>query len=92
MYRAGQKEIDAVAEVIRSGKLFRYREGGECARFETRYAETLGAKYVCITSSGSTALAALAMLAAILLIAHNRYQRTTGGRCGGGHTHRRHIQ
>ena len=58
MYRAGQKEIDAIAEVIKSGRLFRYRDGGECGRFERRYAQTLGVKYVCMTSSGSTALAA----------------------------------
>jgi dTDP-4-amino-4,6-dideoxygalactose transaminase len=58
MYRAGQKEIDAIAKVIKSGRLIRYREGGECNRFEKRYGEMLGAKHVCLTSSGSTALAA----------------------------------
>jgi dTDP-4-amino-4,6-dideoxygalactose transaminase len=58
MYRAGQREIDAIAKVINSGKLFRYGADCECGRFEKRYAEMLGVKYVCMTSSGSTALAA----------------------------------
>ncbi len=58
MYRAGKKEIDAIARVIKSGALFRYHKGGECERFEKRYAKVLGVKHVSMTSSGSTALAA----------------------------------
>jgi dTDP-4-amino-4,6-dideoxygalactose transaminase len=58
MYRVGQKEVDAVAKVLLSGKLFRYHKGGECARFEERYAEALGVKHVVMTSSGTTALTA----------------------------------
>jgi dTDP-4-amino-4,6-dideoxygalactose transaminase len=54
----GQKEVDAVARVLLSGKLFRYHEGGECVRFEKRYGETLGVKHVVMTSSGTTALTA----------------------------------
>jgi dTDP-4-amino-4,6-dideoxygalactose transaminase len=54
----GQKEVDAVAKVLLSGKLFRYHEGGECARFEERYADFLGVKHVAMTSSGTTALTA----------------------------------
>ncbi len=42
MYVAGQEEIDAIARVIRSGALFRYGVGGECDRFEERYARYLG--------------------------------------------------
>ena len=41
MYEIAQKEIDAVAKVIRS-----YHAGGECERFEKRYAKYLNAKNV----------------------------------------------
>ena len=58
MYRVGQKEIDAIAKVLRSGKVFRYNIGGECGRFERRYAKYLGVKHVMMTSSGTTALTA----------------------------------
>ena len=58
MYRAGKKEVDAVAKVLLSGKLFRYQIGDECARFEKRYAKYLGVKHVIMTSSGTTALTA----------------------------------
>ncbi len=46
MYEIGQKENNAVAKVIRSGKMFRYHAGGECERFEKRYAKYLNAKNV----------------------------------------------
>ncbi len=42
MYIVGQEEIDALAAVIETGALFRYGVGGECDRFERRYAEYLG--------------------------------------------------
>src|SRR5882724_10354955 len=58
MYRIGQPEIDSVARVINSGKLFRYHQGGECERFEKRYAKFLRVKNVGLTSSGTTALTA----------------------------------
>ena len=60
MYQVGQPEIDAVAAVIRSRKLFRYqgRTESACARFERRYARYLGARHVRLTSSGTTALTA----------------------------------
>lgn len=58
MLRAGQKEIDAVAAVIQSKKLFRYGEGSQCARFEQRYGEFVGVKHVMMTSSGTAALVA----------------------------------
>jgi len=38
--------------------LFRYRDGGQCGRFEKRYAKFLGVKHVGLTSSGTTALTA----------------------------------
>ena len=41
MYIVGEEEIDALAKLIRSGKLFRYGVGGECDRFEARYADHL---------------------------------------------------
>jgi len=58
MFEIGSKEIDAIAKVIRSGKMFRYHPGGECERFEKRYAKFLGVRHVCVTSSGTTALSA----------------------------------
>ncbi len=58
MYKIGQKELDAIGEVLFSGKVFRYGVGGACANFETRYAQYLGVKHVLMTSSGTTSLAA----------------------------------
>jgi dTDP-4-amino-4,6-dideoxygalactose transaminase len=58
MYIAGQEEIEAVAKVVQSGKLFRYLPDSECNRFETRYAEFLGVKHFALSASGSQALAA----------------------------------
>ena len=58
MYRVGQDEVDAIARVLLSGKMFRYRPGGECERFEKRYGKFLGVKHVAMTSSGTTALSA----------------------------------
>lgn len=61
MYIVGQEEIDALSEVIRSGGLFRYGIGGECDRFEERYAAFLGVRHFALTASGSNALAAAMM-------------------------------
>ena len=61
MHEIGQAEIDAVAAVIKSGNLFRYREGRECARFEERYGAYLGVEFVHMSSSGTTALTAALM-------------------------------
>ena len=58
MLRFGQKEIDAFSRVARSGQLFRYREGGECEKFEKRFAGFLNARYVTLTASGTAALSA----------------------------------
>src|SRR6476620_12136024 len=58
MYAAGEPEINAIAKVIRSGKLFRYMDGSQCARFEARYAKFLNVKNVHMTSSGTAALTA----------------------------------
>src|SRR5512135_2435390 len=58
MFRMGQREIDAFAEVVRSGKVFRYMKGGACQRFEKRWAKYLGVKHAHLTSSGTTALTA----------------------------------
>jgi dTDP-4-amino-4,6-dideoxygalactose transaminase len=58
MYRVGQKEVDAIAKVLLSGDLFRYHPGGECNRFEARYAKVLGVKHVKMTTSGTTAITA----------------------------------
>lgn len=56
MYRVGQKEADAVAKVLLSGELFRYHVGGECDRFEKRWAKHTGVGYCRMTSSGTTAI------------------------------------
>ena len=58
MYVVGEEEIAAIAKVIRSGALFRYGVGGECDRFEKRYANFLGVKHFALAASGSNALAA----------------------------------
>ena len=58
MYTVGQEEIDAVANVIKSGALFRYGIGSECDRFEGRYARYLGARHFALAASGSNALVA----------------------------------
>lgn len=58
MYVVGEEEVAAVAEVIRSGKLFRYGVGQECDRFEQRYASYLGVDHCAMTASGSYGLTA----------------------------------
>lgn len=58
MYRVGQKEVDAIAKTLLSGELFRYHIGGECTRFEQRWAKYVGAKHCRMTSSGTTAITA----------------------------------
>ena len=58
MYVIGDEEIDAVARVIRSGQLFRYRggEGGETDKFEREWAQFIGTRYALATSNGTGAL------------------------------------
>ncbi|NOY80373.1 MAG: DegT/DnrJ/EryC1/StrS family aminotransferase [Kiritimatiellaeota bacterium] len=58
MYRIGQKEVDAVAKVLLSGKMFRYGQMGLCARFERRYARFLDVRHVYMTASGTQSLTA----------------------------------
>lgn len=58
MYRVGQKEVDAIARVLLSKDLFRYHIGGECDRFEKRWAKWLGVEHCRMTSSGTTAISA----------------------------------
>lgn len=58
MYRVGEEEIEAIARVIRGGAVFRYHEGGECARFEARYAEALGVQHFDLAASGTLGLSA----------------------------------
>lgn len=58
MYIAGEEEIEAIAKVIRSGQLFRYRENSECERFEKRYAQDLGVGHFALAASGTYGLAA----------------------------------
>ncbi len=65
MYTVGREEIDAVREVLESGKVFRYGIGGECSRFEERYAEFVGSRICVQTASGTNALTAALIGAAI---------------------------
>jgi dTDP-4-amino-4,6-dideoxygalactose transaminase len=58
MYVVGEEEIEAIARVIRSGKLFRYGEEGQCATFEKRYAAYLGVGHFALSASGTFALTA----------------------------------
>ena len=67
MYRVGQPELDRIAAVFATGNLFRYlaEGGGECARFETRYARRLGVRHCVMTASGTSALTAALMGAGV---------------------------
>lgn len=58
MYEIGEREIEAVAEVIRSGKLFRYRggEGGRCDACEQSLREIFGCAESIVVTSGTGAL------------------------------------
>ena len=58
MLKVGQEEVDAVARVVRSGKVFRYDDDGECGKFERRYGEFLGVRHVTLCASGTAALTA----------------------------------
>ena len=51
-------EIEAVAKIIRSGKMFRYGDDSQCDLFERRYSEFLGVRHANMTSSGTSALTA----------------------------------
>ena len=61
MLEIGQREIDAVARVIRSGHLFRYGDPktghlNECAKFEKELAAMTGTEYALTVTSGTAAL------------------------------------
>lgn len=58
MLKVGLEEAAAVKSVFESGRMFRYHEGGACARFEQRYADYIGIPHVALCSSGTTALTA----------------------------------
>ncbi len=58
MYQIGQPEIDAVTDVIRSKKLFRYDIGDRCSTFEKRWAKYLDVQFAHLCSSGTSALTA----------------------------------
>ena len=58
MYHLGEEEIEAIAKVIRSRKIFRYHEESLCASFERRYASFTGTAHCALASSGSAALVA----------------------------------
>jgi dTDP-4-amino-4,6-dideoxygalactose transaminase len=58
MYIIGKEEVDAVARVIESKQLFRYRggEGGESETFEKEWSAKIGTKYTIAVTSGTAAL------------------------------------
>lgn len=58
MYEIGQEEIDAVAQVINSRQLFRYRGGedGRATACETRLKEIFGCSEAIVMTSGTAAL------------------------------------
>ena len=54
-----EEEIEAVADVLRRGQLFRYPTAtSEAAKFEAEAAELLGAEYALMVNSGTSALIA----------------------------------
>ena len=82
MYIIGEKEIEAIAEAIRGGKMFRYGVGDQCETFEQRYAEFLGVKHVNLTASGTNALTAAVTAMGIgpgdeVLVPAHTYMATT---------------
>lgn len=57
MFRIGQEEIDAVAEVIRSKMLFKVNNGLRCAEnFEKEAKARFGSKHMILMTSGNAAL------------------------------------
>lgn len=58
MLKIGEEEVEAVAQVLRSGKLFRYGGLQECERFERDFAAFLGVRHTVLCSSGTAALSA----------------------------------
>lgn len=58
MYIIGEEEIQAVAEVIRSGKLFRYQgeERSQADLFEQEWAAKIGVEHALVVTSGTAAL------------------------------------
>jgi len=58
MYVIGENEIKAVAKAIRGGKLWRYRPGSDCGKFEARWAKKIGVPYAGLCNTGTSALMA----------------------------------
>jgi dTDP-4-amino-4,6-dideoxygalactose transaminase len=58
MYDIGEEEIEAVAKVIRSRQLSRYRGGeqGECTQLEKDLCARFGCEYALVVNSGTSAL------------------------------------
>ena len=58
MYEIGNKEVQAIKNIISKGKLFRYLENSECELFEKNYSEYLSIKHTALSASGTTAITA----------------------------------
>jgi len=61
MYEIGDREVAAVARVVRRGELFRYGDprrghGNEVVKFENEWARKIGTRYCIATTSGSASL------------------------------------
>jgi 8-amino-3,8-dideoxy-alpha-D-manno-octulosonate transaminase len=50
------REIEAVTQVLKSGKLFRFCEGSHVAAFQEEAAELLGVKYALMVNAGTSAI------------------------------------
>lgn len=58
MYEFGEREIEAAAEVMRVGRLFRYlgEHESEAAKFEKRWSDLIGTNHAILVNSGTSAL------------------------------------
>lgn len=66
MYEIGEEEIEALARVIRSKKLFRYgKEQTEAGRFEQEWAAKIGVPHALAVTNGTAALACALIAAGV---------------------------
>ncbi|MEP1535535.1 MAG: aminotransferase class V-fold PLP-dependent enzyme [Paracoccaceae bacterium] len=58
MFEFGEEEVQAAAQVMRQGRLFRYLEGyeSETAKFEQSWSDLIGVKHSILVNSGTSAL------------------------------------
>ncbi len=56
MYRFGQAEVDAVAELATSQRLWRHMAGSKSSQFEHAFADRIGVDHALVMTSGTAAL------------------------------------